>query len=198
MMTRTLIIGLDGATWDILMPLIEKNKLPTFKKLLENGVHGPLESTIPPVTGPSWLSFATGKNPGKTGIYDFLNRNDIDLRLKPVSSKSYQGQSIWDYLTINDYKVGVVAYPNLYPPYPTNNFMISGIGAPLGGNITYPKKLREEIDDVSKGYELVISYHNVKYNNMELFIRDVNRLIDKQFKIALHLLETKDWYEYPA
>ena len=73
-MIKSLILGLDGATWDVIKPLAEEGKLPTLKKLMEEGVWGNLESTIPPVTGPAWVSFATGRNPGKTGVFDFLNR----------------------------------------------------------------------------------------------------------------------------
>jgi len=192
-MQKLLIIGLDGATWDVILPLVKKNKLPTFKKLMENGVYGDLESTIPPVTGPSWLSFATGKNPGKTGVFDFLNRGEEDLKLRPVSSKYYRNQSIWDYLSNNGYKVGIVAYPTLYPPYAVNGFMISGMGAPIKESITYPEELREEIEKFSGEYEVVVDYHKPKYDDMMLFLEDLNRLTDKQFKIVLYLLETKDW-----
>lgn len=190
---KLIVVGLDGATWNIILPLIEKNKLPTFKKLLESGVSGTLKSTIPPVTGPSWLSFATGKNPGKTGIFDFINKSDVDLTLRSVSSSNYKGQSIWDYLSNNDYKTGVVAYPTLYPPYQIKGFMVSGIGAPDDRNITYPKELIKELNDISGGYEVIVNYHDTKYNDMNLFLRDMNKQTDKQFKVVLHLLKTKDW-----
>jgi len=71
MTPKVLIIGLDGATWDLMKPLTEKGKLPTLRKLIDEGVHGDLESTITPSTGLAWVSFATGKNPGKHGCYDF-------------------------------------------------------------------------------------------------------------------------------
>jgi len=194
-MRKLIVIGLDGATWDVILPLVEDGKLPTFKKLLENGVWGVLESTIPPVTGPSWLSFATGKNPGKTGVYDFSNRENIyDSKLKAVSSKHCKGQSIWDYLSRSGYKVGVVAYPILYPPYAVNGFIVSGMMAPYyDKKITYPEELGEEIEKISGGYELAVSYYMPKYNDVELFLEDLNRLTDKQFKVVLNLLKTKEW-----
>ena len=190
-MEKIIVIGLDGATWDVLMPLVEKNKLPTFKKLLENGSYGSLESTIPPVTGPSWLAFSTSKNPGRLGVYDFLIKGD-DLRLKPIYSKCYRGHSVWDYLSNKGFKVGVVTFPALYPPYEINGFMISGMGA-FTEKITYPQELKEEIDNVSDGFELVVNYHEPQYDNMKLFLEDLNRLTDKQFKVVLHLLKKKDW-----
>ncbi|RLG50966.1 MAG: hypothetical protein DRO00_07940, partial [Thermoproteota archaeon] len=64
--SKVLVIGLDGASWNILEPLARK-KDGIFKKLAEKGATGILESTIPPVTGAAWVSMATGLNPGRTG-----------------------------------------------------------------------------------------------------------------------------------
>ena len=49
MISKVLIIGLDGATFDIIKPWIEKGELPTLKNLMKEGVHGDLRSTIPPL-----------------------------------------------------------------------------------------------------------------------------------------------------
>lgn len=69
---KVAVIGLDGATFDLLNPWINQGKLPTFKKLMDMGCWGPLESTLPPLSPPAWTSFMTGKNPGKHGIFDFI------------------------------------------------------------------------------------------------------------------------------
>ena len=60
---RVLVIGLDGASFDLIHPWIEQGLLPTFKKIIEQGASGPLTTIIPPLTGPAWISFMTGKNP---------------------------------------------------------------------------------------------------------------------------------------
>lgn len=93
-MIKSLILGLDGATWDIIKPLAEEDKLPTFKKLMEKGVWGNLASTIPPVTGPTWVSFATGRKPGKHEVIDFLNRKKDSYKLKSVNSSDFFGKSV--------------------------------------------------------------------------------------------------------
>lgn len=93
-MTRTLIIGLDGATGDIIKPLAEEDKLPTFKKLMKEGVWSDLESTIPPITSPAWFSLATGMNPGKLGVFDFLSSKDNTYKLYPPSSRDFRRKAI--------------------------------------------------------------------------------------------------------
>jgi predicted AlkP superfamily phosphohydrolase/phosphomutase len=65
-MTRVLVIGLDGVPLDLIRSWAQEGKLPIFKSIMDEGVVGPLKSTIPPTTGPSWSAFMTGKNPGKT------------------------------------------------------------------------------------------------------------------------------------
>jgi len=192
-MPKVLIIGLDGATWNIIKPLVDEGKLPTFKKLMANGVWGKLESTIPPVTGPSWVSFATGMNPGKTGVFDFLVREEGSMELAPINSKIVQGNAFWDKLSKQDYKVGIVNFPMLYPPYKINGFMISGVGSPEDGNVTFPRALKNEIDEVTGGYEIVVDYHNEKYNDENLFLKDLSRVLDKRVRVLDYLLKQKRW-----
>src|SRR3990172_11273772 len=69
---KVVLIGLDGGTYRVLNPLMEEGRLPNIARLLKNGSHGTLLSTIPPVTAPAWTSLLTGKNPGKHGIFNFL------------------------------------------------------------------------------------------------------------------------------
>jgi predicted AlkP superfamily phosphohydrolase/phosphomutase len=188
-MVHTLVIGLDGATWDVLTPLIQKGELPTFKNLMDTSLHGPLTSTIPPVTGPSWVSVATGRTPGKTGIIDFINRKDSSSRLFPVNASDFKGISFWDYISSRDYKVGIVNFPMLWPPYPVNGFMISGLHLLPSDSITYPGSLREEIDRITGGYETTVDYHLEKYNDEDLLFHDIMRVLDKRAKTANYLME---------
>ena len=71
-MSRVLAIGIDGGTFDLIYPWAEAGDLPNLARLMTEGVHGLLESTLPPVTSPAWPTFATGKNSGKHGVYDFI------------------------------------------------------------------------------------------------------------------------------
>jgi len=74
------IIGLDGATFDVIKPLVNQNRLPHLSKIMKNGVHGELKSTIHPITPQAWSTFLTGKNAGKHGIFDFTARKRVHMR----------------------------------------------------------------------------------------------------------------------
>lgn len=69
---RTLALGFDGCSWNVLEPLLESGELPNLSALVEAGSRGVLESTIPFYTGPAWASFATGSSPAAHGVYDFM------------------------------------------------------------------------------------------------------------------------------
>ncbi|HET6372885.1 MAG TPA: alkaline phosphatase family protein [Candidatus Polarisedimenticolia bacterium] len=73
--TKVVIIGFDGADARLTEQYIEEGKLPNLKSLRESGSYARLMPTNPPQTPVSWSAFATGKNPGKTGIFDFLKRS---------------------------------------------------------------------------------------------------------------------------
>lgn len=190
---KLFVLGLDGATWTVLLPLIKKGYMPTLKRMIEKGAWGNLQSTIPPITGPAWTSFATGKNPNKTGVYDFLVRDINSYHLKPICSSTFKNKSFWDFLSFMGYKVGVVCFPMLYPPYPVNGFMISGIGSPKHANIFYPNDLKHEIQDIVDNYETQVDYHSVRYNDNELFLRDLINFFDKQKKVIKYLMSSKNW-----
>ncbi len=57
-MRKLFVIGLDGATFDLIKPFIAQGKLPTFKKLMDSGVWSELRSTVPPVTASAWARTA--------------------------------------------------------------------------------------------------------------------------------------------
>jgi predicted AlkP superfamily phosphohydrolase/phosphomutase len=76
---RTLAIGLDGCSWNVLDPLLETGELPNLARLRAEGAHGVLESTVPFYTGAAWASFATACSPAAHGIYDFLMLREGDV-----------------------------------------------------------------------------------------------------------------------
>lgn len=87
---KTIAIGLDGCSWNVLEPLLDTGQLPNLARLRDEGASGVLESTVPFFTGPAWASFATGASPAAHGIYDFMMvREDGSLKV------AHQGDLRW-------------------------------------------------------------------------------------------------------
>ena len=95
---QVLIIGLDGATFDLIKPWVATGQLPTFKHLMDTGTRGNLESTIPPITPPAWTSFMTGMNPGKHGVFNFTEYHPADHSIRYANASNRKIPSIWQLL----------------------------------------------------------------------------------------------------
>lgn len=191
-MTKVLIIGLDGATFSVIKPLCYEGKLPTLKELLAQGVHGTLESTFPPVTGPAWTALATGKNPGKTGIFDSLNRvTKESFETRVMSSADIRrARAYWDYLSNAGVRVGVVNYPFLYPPYELNGIMGSGLGSNPQDEIFYPTELKQSLTKECGDYRISVPWSGPKYTqNTSLLIKDILELLELNHKTLKFLLQ---------
>ena len=65
-----LVLGLDGATFDLMLPWVEEGHLPHLRQLLREGAWSRLRSTIPPITPCAWSSFMTGTNPVSAGWHE--------------------------------------------------------------------------------------------------------------------------------
>ncbi len=194
-MTDTIILGLDGATWNVLNPLLEDGNLPELQARIEEGQADTLESTFPPITAPAWLSMATGQNPGKTGIFYFLNRSEPDsFEFESLGSDSFQNQSFWDVLAARGHSVGVFNFPMLYPPYELgeDGFIVSGLGSPGDDTITKPDNLKNQLDDVTGGYEVKVPYADPKYQNRPNKLAcDLHEMLKKREAAMTYLLEEK-------
>ncbi|MCX9011807.1 MAG: alkaline phosphatase family protein [Candidatus Methanoperedens sp.] len=188
--SKVIVIGLDGATWDIICPLIQKNELPTFRYLLENGVYGDLQSCIPPVTFPAWKCYSTGKNPGKLGVYWWSKVNFKKRKFEIHDSKSFKSDELWDYLSKKDYKVGVINMPSTFPPKEVSGFMIAGFPAFEVNDYTYPKELKLELLEDFQ-YRVNPKHHIHVYK--EEALKDIEELINIRFKVAKKYLGYVDF-----
>jgi predicted AlkP superfamily phosphohydrolase/phosphomutase len=146
MSLRVFVLGLDGATFDLLRPWATQGYLPILHRLMQGGAWGELRSTIPPMTAPAWTSFATGKNPGKHGLYDWISRDSDTYNSSPLTAQHVAEPTLWSLLSNSQRRVCVLNVPMTYPPQPVNGVMVSGMPAPSTDvTITHPTSLLDEI-----------------------------------------------------
>ncbi len=151
---RVLVIGLDGATPELLERWVAEDKLPHLSQMIARGTYGMLRSTYPPISPAAWTTFATGLNPGKHGTYDF---RDYDPRRYScfadtiVDSRPLIGKTIWDRVGASGRKVGVVTVPVTYPAWPVNGFIISGYPTPdAAKSFAYPSEWAQRIPPLTE------------------------------------------------
>jgi predicted AlkP superfamily phosphohydrolase/phosphomutase len=126
-----LVLALDGASFDVIRPMIGRGRLPHLARWLEEGVSGPLRSTVPPVTFPAWSSFMTGLTPGEHGIFDFTQKIPGEYRLRFVNSSDRAGRSMFERVSRAGGRVLVLGMPATHPPEPVSGLLVTGFDAPV-------------------------------------------------------------------
>ncbi len=179
---RIFVVGLDGATWKVLSPLISKGKLPFLKKLKESGTSGVLESTIPPLTAPAWVTFQTGVNPGKHGIFGFLNYR----KEKPdiFDSKDIKAETIWGVLGKQSLKSLIINMPVTYPLKQIKGVIVSSFLTPPGSTFVYPKKLQKKLESIDYEIDILMTKKYGELVGGELSAKEKKELLDKLVTIA--------------
>jgi predicted AlkP superfamily phosphohydrolase/phosphomutase len=122
---RLALIGLDGATFRVLDPLGAEGVLPNLTRLRERGLEAVLRSTIPAYTPPAWISMATGVNPGRHGVFGFLDSTPQESP-RIAHSGLIDAVPMWRYLSDIGSPVGVLNVPMSYPPHEVSGFMVAG------------------------------------------------------------------------
>lgn len=195
MSKRVLFIGLDGCTFDLLDPLMDAGLMPRLKQFISEGVRGPLETTIPPITPTAWVSWMTGKNPGKHGVFEFLLRRKGSGALpdSPVNSRSRDGLAFWDVLGQLGKTSIVTNIPCTYPPVIQSGLMISDFLTPRGRrDFTYPESLLEEIESQFGPYQLYITEVYTK-GNVESILSQLFVELEYKTKVNRYLMSQYDW-----
>jgi predicted AlkP superfamily phosphohydrolase/phosphomutase len=140
---RMVVLGSDGMDPRILERLMREGRMPMMKALAEKGGYAPLGTTIPAESPVAWSSFATGMNPGKHGIFDFLHRDPLTYtpKIAPVSIKQKKlgkpepvcnrsGSTVWKIIGDSGLRSTVIRVPVTFPPEKFNGRLLSGLGVP--------------------------------------------------------------------
>jgi len=189
---KVLIVGLDAATFDLIIPWIAEGKLPNLAALMKEGAWGRLASILPPITPPAWTSFMTGKNPGKHGIFHFLEAQPGSYELRYLNAGSRRTKTIWRMLNDAGFTVGTMNIPFTYPPEHLNGFQISGMDTPSEKSpFIHPPELRSELVGLLGRFELDLRYLGFMSTDArrEQVLSEMEQLDDQWLRASLYLME---------
>ncbi len=130
---KLLLFGVDGATWVLMDPLLKKGKLPHFKSLIDNGVRAPLKTFKPSASPMLWTTIATGVEPKKHGITDFVIKKPGTNETLVPTSNLRKVNALWNILSDYDYTVGVIGWWATYPAEKVYGFVVSDQTDPMRG-----------------------------------------------------------------
>jgi predicted AlkP superfamily phosphohydrolase/phosphomutase len=192
---KVVVLGLDGATFDIIRPMIESGRLKNFAKMMGEGSSGNLISTILPLSSVAWSSFATGRNPAKHGMYDFSKRLPGSYEYAPVTSLDRGAKAIWEYASDAGKRCLIVNVPLTYPPEKINGIMISGFPYPESRrDFAWPRETLEEIKN-ELGITSILKPNPqfLKRGDEERIAKEVKEITKNQCEIIKYLMEKEPW-----
>lgn len=187
---QTFIIALDGASPDLINEWIDEGHLKNLAKIKKQGLSGELESTFPPLTGPAWSSFHTGVNPGKHGVFTWLDLTE-SYRGKVINGSSIRTGTVWDLIGEQNGKVGLLSVPVTYPPEEVNGFVVPGFLTPSGAsNRSYPSSLIEDLLEEVPDFEF-LSEPYVLLKRPKSWVENTKKAIRNRGKAARYLYEKR-------
>lgn len=189
---KVLVIGWDCGSPDLVFDKFVDD-MPNTRRLMEQGIYGELESTIPAITCPAWMSMMTSKNPGKLGFYGFRNRPDHSYDGMAIANSSMvKEDTVWNVLSKNNKKSILIGVPQTYPPKSVNGYMITSFLTPsTQSQYTYPPELKSEVEDAADGYMLDVE--NFRTEDKDQLVEEIYEMTKKRYKVAEHLMKTKEW-----
>ena len=129
---KLLVIGVDGATWDVVDPMLDE--LPTFAAIKKEGATGVLRADEPMFSPLLWTTIASGKYPTEHGARGFRIRAD-----------AVKVPRFWDIAEANGHRVGIYKWLVTWPPRRAKGFIVPGWLAPSAEtepqNLSFVKEL---------------------------------------------------------
>lgn len=181
---KVLMIGLDGATFTLLDPMVRNGIMPYLGSVLENGVRANLMSTRNPLTPPAWTSMITGQRPEAHGIYDFLRPvtlKDGGVFLKINDFRDNHCETLWSIANRGGKRATSLNFYGMSPPPAIDGYVISGF-VPWRHlrHGTHPKSLFDEVRAMTK----------FDYRDLGMDIGEEKKCVQ-----GLHDGEHMDWLE---
>ncbi len=191
---QVIVIGIDAATFDLIGPWAKTGELPNLARLMEQGVHGELTSTTPPVSSPAWTSFMTGKNPGKHGVFGFFEPVPNSYSVRHTNGGSRRAKTIWKILSESGKRVGVINVPMTYPPEEVAGYLIAGLDTPdERSQFIHPAALQQELVRKFGQVETIVHHFRRKlgntYRSAYRAYKLWERLEERRARLCAHLMQ---------
>ncbi len=169
---RLLIIGIDGADYQVTRSLMDGGALPNLHRLRQEGAFSVLRSTIPPLTPAAWTTLMTGKNPGSHGVFEWMPLAG-EPRNVPVAAQR-RAATVWHMLSAAGLTVGTFNVPATYPPEPLSGFQVAGFDAPA---------FRSDMAAPARAFELL----QQRLGEYELFPRSIQQPASDREAVRRHV-----------
>ncbi|MBN2373242.1 alkaline phosphatase family protein [bacterium] len=193
---KAIVIGLDGATYDLIAKWTSEGSLPNLKNLIDKGCFGVLKSVPNLNSAAAWSSMVTGLNPGRHGLFFFHEHIKGSFRLKFLNAAHRHGREIWDILGSSGRIVGVINVPMTFPSKKVNGFMLAGLDtpSPLSEGFSYPPGLYQELIRYTGAYTIECDMgRKIRRGDLQGGIEAGIDTVKQRTKAVKYLLNNRPW-----
>lgn len=187
---RLFVLGLDGSPLPLLRRLIGAGDLPHLARLFEQGTAVEMTSSLPDVSAVAWTSINTGKNPGKHGIYGFVDRKPGTDDIEVMTATHTRARTIWEIVSDAGRRAIAINVPLSYPPQRINGIVVSDFLAPTLAKAVYPTALRPELEAI--GYRIDTDPW-VARQSLDAFLDDFAITAEKRAEAVEMLMAREEW-----
>ncbi|MBI1322397.1 phosphodiesterase [bacterium] len=194
MSSRVFVLGWDGATWDILKPLMAEGRLPVLRGLMQRGVSGKLDSVFPPLSPVAWTTVMTGKNPGKHGIFEFVEHDHDPLKGRINSSRQIRSELIWETAGRFGKRTVAGAVPMSYPPRKAPGFFVGDFLSPADApDFSSDPEAFQRLKDALGGSYHAWSTSTHDGGNEAAVLKDLTSFLEEHLAAVEHMATSHEW-----
>ncbi|MFW6141525.1 MAG: alkaline phosphatase family protein [Candidatus Saliniplasma sp.] len=178
---KTVVLALDGVPYSFVKDMYNREEF----KHLGSPKYLKMSSVHPTVSSVAWSSFMTGKNPGKHGVYGYVDRKKGSEKLHIPDSSDLRSQTLWEHLSEKKKKVFVMNVPMTYPPRKVNGKIVSGFLCSDLKKGTYPKEFASELYKL--GYKIDAD-SSLALENLDKFLSDIDETLESKKRTIAHYI----------
>ena len=170
--------------------MVDQDVMPNLASLVaQEGLHS-MRSIHPTVSCVAWSTFMTGCNPGKHGIYGFIDRRTGSYDLTFPNAAMRSAPDLWHVLSQAGKRVFGMNVPTSYPPQPINGIIIGGFLTPSLEKATFPQSVSDYLQKID--YRIDCD-PMLGRNNKRALLNDLHRTLDARMEAMFHFLGQEDW-----
>jgi predicted AlkP superfamily phosphohydrolase/phosphomutase/tetratricopeptide (TPR) repeat protein len=170
---HVLLVGIDGADWDVIDPMVAAGRLPNLGRLKRQGAWARLRSSVPTLSPLLWTTVATGKTPDRHGINDFLVADPNTGRQVPINSTFRKTKAIWNILTEAGLESDIIAWWATWPAETILGHLVSDRVAYSTFDLSAPRQKQGAVfppDYASTIESLRVTSDAVSYDQVARFV----------------------------
>lgn len=187
---RAVLIGLDGTPCTLVERFIEDGTMPNMARLRASGSLLQMDTSIPDISSVAWTSFMTGANPGRHGIYGFLDVQPNSYKIYFPSSRHIKSETLWAAANRAGKRAIVINVPSTYPAQPLDGILVAGFVAVDINKATYPASLVPRLQAMD--YRIDVDARKVRQSH-DALMDDVLVTLDRRVKLLLELYDKEPW-----